>query len=216
MKTKTTHILSLSLAVLLLLILLAACQSTGADTPASGDNSAAADAPPSPISQPRIRWCYIFRRHGIENAESNCALYRALRRGSGDSHRRRWCGRIYRTCSRRFSGWAQARCTVLDELIYMDVAKAALNYNFLDLSEILAGDDEFSEDDYLAGVFDACRFGGRQYTIPLSFFSPLFSRQSQNWRNWDLTGKASKNIGLLGRDIPSGRHMQNKVPALRR
>lgn len=55
----------------------------------------------------------------------------------------------------------------------MDITKSALNGNFLDLTDILAEDPDFSEDDYIEGVFDACQVNGRQYTVPTSYDLPF-------------------------------------------
>ncbi len=55
----------------------------------------------------------------------------------------------------------------------IDVTKSALNGNFLDLTDILAEDPEFSEEDYVAGIFEACQVNGRQYTIPTSYDLPF-------------------------------------------
>lgn len=61
----------------------------------------------------------------------------------------------------------------LDDVFMMDITKSALNGNFLDLTDVLAEDPEFSEDDYVAGVFEACQVNGRQYTIPTSYDFPF-------------------------------------------
>lgn len=207
MKTKTTHILSLSLAVLLLLILLAACQSTGADTPASGDNSAAADAP-TLTDLPATDTLVLYIPEDMESKmQSQIVRYTELYgvevetvivEGGVEEYIERVVDDL--------AGGHGPDVLFLDELIYMDVAKAALNYNFLDLSEILAGDDEFSEDDYLAGVFDACRFGGRQYTIPTSFFLPAFlstqSRLEELGFRWEHIGKTSDFLKEISRLTP--------------
>ena len=58
---------------------------------------------------------------------------------------------------------------IFDDTFMMDVTKSALNGSFLDLTDVLAEDPEFSKDDYLDGVFEACQVNGRQYTIPTSY-----------------------------------------------
>ncbi len=55
----------------------------------------------------------------------------------------------------------------------LDVTKAALSHNFLDLTNILSEDPDFSKDDYIDGVFESCQFNGRQYIVPLSYESLL-------------------------------------------
>jgi ABC-type glycerol-3-phosphate transport system substrate-binding protein len=72
----------------------------------------------------------------------------------------------------------------------MDVAKAALNNNFLDLTNILAGAEDFSEDDYIDGVFDAGRYNGRQYTIPTAFITPLYLSAESKLEDIGLAGQA--------------------------
>ena len=57
----------------------------------------------------------------------------------------------------------------LYQLTNLDIPKAALHHNFLDLTKVLAEDPDFAEDTYVDGVFEDCRIGGRQYTIPLSY-----------------------------------------------
>ena len=56
-----------------------------------------------------------------------------------------------------------------DQMIALDLWKTAVNHGFLDLTEILAEDPDFHEEDYLDGVFETGRYNGRQYTIPLSY-----------------------------------------------
>ena len=60
-----------------------------------------------------------------------------------------------------------------EDTFMMDITKSALNGSFLDLTDILAEDPEFSEDDYIDGVFEACQVNGRQYTIPTSYDLPF-------------------------------------------
>ena len=62
---------------------------------------------------------------------------------------------------------------IFNESFTMDITKAAMNGNFLDLTDILAEDPEFSKDNYLDGVFEACQVNGRQYTVPTSYRVPL-------------------------------------------
>ena len=77
----------------------------------------------------------------------------------------------------------------LDDTYTMDIAKVALNGSFLDLTDILAEDPDFSKDDYLDGVFEACQVNGRQYTIPVSYTIPLTISSKEKLENlgfyWD-------------------------------
>ena len=57
----------------------------------------------------------------------------------------------------------------VEKLSGFDVSKVALTRSFLDLTDILAEDPEFSENDYLDGVLEAGQFGGRQYTMPVAY-----------------------------------------------
>ena len=95
----------------------------------------------------------------------------------------------------------------LDQLYSSDIAKVALNGNFLNLTDILAEDPDFSEEDYVAGVFEAGRFGGRQYLIPLSYELPLMMSSEEklaelgfDWDKIDTTADFAETIALLTPD----------------
>ncbi len=106
----------------------------------------------------------------------------------------------------------------------LDVAKAAQNYNFLDLTEILATDPEFSEEDFVDGIFDAGKFDGRQYTMPQSFYLPFYlSSETKleileeygfDWKEIETTSEFMEEMGRLTplvEDLPSFlRMMQSK------
>jgi len=92
----------------------------------------------------------------------------------------------------------------LNYLDSMDIAKAALNGSFTDLTDILAGDSEFSRDDYIDTVFESGRIGGRQYIIPISFFPTLYlSAQSKledlefSWERIESTSDFLEEISRL-------------------
>ena len=89
----------------------------------------------------------------------------------------------------------------------LDVAKAVQNYNFLDLTEILATDPEFSEEDFVDGVFEAGKFNGRQYTVPQSFYLPFYlssgtkldvlEDQDFEWEEINTTSEFMEEMGRL-------------------
>lgn len=56
----------------------------------------------------------------------------------------------------------------------MDLAKAVMNGELLDLTDILAEDEDFREEDYLDGVFETGRFGGGQYAVPISIYPTYY------------------------------------------
>ena len=95
----------------------------------------------------------------------------------------------------------------LSYLDNLDVAKAVQNYNFLDLTEILATDPEFSEEDFVDGVFDAGKFNGRQYTVPQSFYLPFYlssgtkfdilEDQGFEWEEINTTSEFMEEMGRL-------------------
>ena len=96
----------------------------------------------------------------------------------------------------------------LNDLYSLDFTKAALNGNFLDLTDILAEDPEFSKDDYLDGVFEACQVNGRQYTVPVSYAIPLVMSSEEkleelgfDWGNVETTADFAEAMGLLTPDI---------------
>ena len=96
----------------------------------------------------------------------------------------------------------------LSDAFTMDVTKAAMNGSFLDLTDILAEDPEFSEDDYLDGVFEACQVNGRQYMIPtsydLSFTVATDEKLKELGFEWDKINSMSdfiKEIAYLTPDI---------------
>jgi len=71
------------------------------------------------------------------------------------------------------AGGAGPDVVFLDYLA-MDIPKAAMNHNFLDLTELLANDPDIREEDYVDHVFETGRIRGRQYTIPTSYQLPVF------------------------------------------
>ncbi len=99
------------------------------------------------------------------------------------------------------------------DYLYMDIVKAALNNNFLDLTDVLAEDPNFSEDNYVAGVFEAGQFDGRQYVIPTSFFPMVFlsaeSKLEELGFDWERIKKASEFFEELSRLTPFAEHNTN-------
>ena len=96
----------------------------------------------------------------------------------------------------------------LNDLYSLDFTKAALNGNFLDLTDILAEDPEFSKDDYLDGVFEACQVNGRQYAVPVSYTIPLVMSSEEkleelgfDWGSIETTADFVEAMGLLTPDI---------------
>ena len=92
----------------------------------------------------------------------------------------------------------------VDNLYSAHIAKIALNGNFLDLTDILEEDPDFSEDDYVEGVFEAGQFHGRQYVIPLSFEAPVLLSSTEklkeigfDWDGIETTEDFVENLGLL-------------------
>ena len=91
----------------------------------------------------------------------------------------------------------------------LDVAKSAQNYNFLDLTEILATDPEFSEEVFVDGVFDAGKFNGRQYTVPQSFYLPFYLSSGtkldileEHGFDWEEIRTTSEFMEEMGRLTP--------------
>ncbi len=96
----------------------------------------------------------------------------------------------------------------LNDLYSLDITKAAMNGNFLDLTDILAEDPDFLEDNFLDGVFDVCRVNGRQYTIPVSYVLPLTMSSEEkleelgfDWDDIDTTADFTENIAHLTPDV---------------
>ncbi|MBE6935122.1 MAG: carbohydrate ABC transporter substrate-binding protein [Ruminococcaceae bacterium] len=92
----------------------------------------------------------------------------------------------------------------LYEMYGTDISKAALNNNFLDLTNVLEEDPEFHFDDYLDGVFEACQYHGRQYVMPLSCEPSLVVSLSEkmeeigfSWDNTDTMSDYLKNLAHL-------------------
>ena len=94
----------------------------------------------------------------------------------------------------------------LNDLYSLDFTKAALNGNFLDLTDILAEDPEFSKDDYLDGVFEACQVNGRQYIVPFSCMMPLEISSEESLQklsfDWSEIETTSDYINALARMTP--------------
>lgn len=199
---KTKRIITLGLAVLLLLLPLAACQ----PTPSSVDVSAPIDSLTYYELTPTdslVLYVPVFDeaqiQHLINQYEGLYDVEVEVVRVDGDYEA--YAERV----ANDLAGGTGPDVLFLDYL-YLDIAKAALNNNFLDLTELLAEDEDFSEEDYVAGVFNACRFGGRQYTIPLSFFSPLFlsaeSKLEELGFDWESIGKTSDFLEEISRLTP--------------
>ncbi len=92
----------------------------------------------------------------------------------------------------------------VEDLYSSDIAKIALGGNLLDLTDILAEDPDFSEEDYVEGVFEAGQFNGRQYVIPLSFEAPILLSSTEkleeigfDWEDIETTADFIENMGLL-------------------
>ncbi len=92
----------------------------------------------------------------------------------------------------------------VENLYSSDIAKIALSGNFLDLTDILAEDPDFSEEDYVEGVFEAGQFNGRQYVIPLSFEAPVLLSSTEkleeigfDWNDIETTEDFVENLGIL-------------------
>lgn len=107
------------------------------------------------------------------------------------------------------AGGAGPDVLFLELLPNTDIAKAALNNNFLDLTEILASDEDFSEDDYVAGVFDTGRFKGRQYVIPTTFTTPLYLSAKSGLEDigfvWESVEKTSDFLEEIARIMQDSR-----------
>ncbi len=106
----------------------------------------------------------------------------------------------------------------LEKLSGFDVAKVAINHNFLDLTDILAEDPEFSENDYLDGVLEAGRFGGRQYAIPVSYdlllaVSPTetLNELEFDWNGIDTMSDFLKEIARLTPDAEQDASFQRML-----
>ncbi len=104
----------------------------------------------------------------------------------------------------------------IDFLPDMDIAKAALNNSFLDLTEILASDEGFCEDDYMAGVFDAGCYKGRQYVIPTTFITPYYlsakTKLEEIGFDWSDIEKKSDFLEEISRIMQS---LEQKGPSLK-
>ncbi len=92
----------------------------------------------------------------------------------------------------------------VENLYSSDIAKIAMYGNLLDLTDVLASDPDFSEEEYVEGVFEAGQFNGRQYVIPLSFEAPILLSSTEklekigfDWNNIETTADFVENMGLL-------------------
>ncbi len=92
----------------------------------------------------------------------------------------------------------------VDDLYSADIAKIALNGSLLDLTNVLAEDPDFSEEDYVEGAFEAGQFHGRQYVIPLAFEAPVLLSSTEkldelgfDWDGIETTEDFVENLGLL-------------------
>jgi len=95
---------------------------------------------------------------------------------------------------------------LLYEMYGTDINKAALNQNFLDLTNVLAEDPDFNVDDYLPGVFEACQYHGRQYVMPLScepsLVVSLKEKTEEIGFNWDHVDTMSEYLDVLAELSP--------------
>lgn len=94
----------------------------------------------------------------------------------------------------------------LNDLFTLDIMKAAMNGSFLDLTDILSEDPEFSKNDYLDGVFEACQFEGRQYIVPTSYQVPLAISSKEKLKelkfDWDKIDTMSDYIEEIAHLTP--------------
>ncbi len=88
----------------------------------------------------------------------------------------------------------------------LDAEKAALNHSILDLTDLLASDPDFHEEDYVDGVMDAVKLDGRQYIMPLSFRVPIYLSDREKLKelgfSWDGIGTTSDFMEELARLTP--------------
>ena len=106
----------------------------------------------------------------------------------------------------------------LYQLYGLDVIKAAMNGDFLDLTDILAEDPEFSKDDYLDGVFEACQVNGRQYTVSYSCALPVLISSKEKLEElgfaWDGIDTMADFLEEIARLTPSDEENRNFVQML--
>ena len=182
MKTKTTRIILLGLAVLLFLLPFAGCQPNTSDTPEpiegpKFDDLVETDKLVIYIMKANESW----ERRPINQFSAVYGVDVEVVPVDGDAFA--YAERVMND----LAGGSGPDVLFVEKLSGFDVSKVAMNHNFLDLTDILAEDPEFSEDDYVDGVFEAGRFGGRQYTIPVSY-------------DLRLTVSSSETLGKLGFD----------------
>ena len=106
---------------------------------------------------------------------------------------------------------------VLNDVFMMDITKLALNDSLLDLTDVLAEDPDFSEEDYLDGAFEACQVNGRQYTIPTSYdfmlafsFTEMLADIGFSWDGIDTMADFLEEIARLtpeARKLPEFQQM---------
>lgn len=203
---KTTHILSLGLAAILLLLPLAACQQKEDETPTPVDTLELVESLTYDELTPTASLVLYVPVSAEAQIRPLINQYQELYDVEVEVVRVEGDYEVYaERVANDLAGGTGPDVLFLDYLD-MDIAKAALNNNFLDLTDILTEDPHFSEDDYLDGVFEAGRFGGRQYTIPLSFFLPLFlsaqTRLEELGFHWDQIETTSDFLEEISRLTP--------------
>ncbi|MBE6936758.1 MAG: carbohydrate ABC transporter substrate-binding protein, partial [Ruminococcaceae bacterium] len=91
----------------------------------------------------------------------------------------------------------------------IDIPKAAINNNFLDLTNILAEDPDFTKDNYIDGVLESGQFGGRQYLIPTSCDIPLIVSSAEKLKelvfDWNDVETMSDYLNALAELTPKAK-----------
>ncbi len=105
-----------------------------------------------------------------------------------------------------FMGGSGPDVLFLNQLVSLDITKTALNHNFLDLTDVLASDPDFSREDYIDGVFEAACIGGRQYTVPRSYRMSVALSSGEKLDelgfDWDAVRKMSGFLEEIARLTP--------------
>ena len=91
-------------------------------------------------------------------------------------------------------------------MLYTDLSRAIQNHSFTDLTDLLEQDESFARENYVEGVFAPGCVRGRQYTVPLSFFSPAYLSSQPRLEalgfEWDTSDSMGDFLNRISQLLP--------------
>lgn len=97
----------------------------------------------------------------------------------------------------------------------LNLKKAIRNNLFLDLTPYMEADEEFREENYLKGVFDAGKYEGKQFIVPAVVQLPIYLSSTQRLEEAGMLPVASSNTADFIRQISGVAAVMQENPKFR-